>query len=395
MNNTFESVLKWGKSNWWIILLIVLVIMSLIFTLFGLNGIVDKWADSLAKMLTPASIIIGLVLGYPLLKRKLTEGYIAKQFDIMDDANRVVRAKCIQLQDKYISANRSTDLTIEYITEAKNDILELKQLSIDATPDVYRYINLLYQALVNMEKYFRIHGESFHFYYKEQLSTWLNEQLHETYDYSKTIGVIPTGATSSKQRLNKRLSKFVSDNSFVEIDNLNRTIDYFHNSSMLVIFYAKNNAVFSKDHLYLYKACFKAAPSPSPYARLMYNSCIYFPPMLKGKKKLLLDYPELYLVGYSRMTSGSFDGGAEETYYICTYANISNISFVEGTIHDLDSLKEYDDGYLNLELPLENITKFKKCKEFIQFRISEEDTTARYNNVAYRLQCKLKEEMRP
>lgn len=235
MNNTFESVLKWGKSNWWIILLIVLVIMSLIFTLFGLNGIVDKWADSLAKMLTPASIIIGLVLGYPLLKRKLTEGYIAKQFDIMDDANRVVRAKCIQLQDKYIAANRSTDLTIEYITEVKNDILELKQLSIDATPDVYRYINLLYQALVNMEKYFRIHGESFHFYYKEQLSTWLNEQLHETYDYSKTIGVIPTGATSSKQRLNKRLSKFVSDNSFVEIDNLNRTIDYFHNSSMLVI----------------------------------------------------------------------------------------------------------------------------------------------------------------
>lgn len=95
------------------------------------------------------------------------------------------------------------------------------------------------------------------------------------------------------------------------------------------------------------------------------------------------------------MTSGSFDGGAEETYYICTYTNISNISFVEGTIHDLDSLKEYDDGYLNLELPLENITKFKKCKGFIQFRISEEDTTARYNNVAYRLQCKLKEEMRP
>ena len=271
MSNIYESYVKWCKTNWWIVLLALIVIVSVLFTFIGHNDKINQFSETLTKILTPVSIILGLVLGYPLLKKKLTESYIAKQFDIMDNANRVVRTKCIQLQDKYIQGYRSSDVTIEYITEAKNDILELRQLAIDATPDVYRYINLIYQALMNMEKYYSIYGKSMHFYYKEELSTWLNEQLHETYDYSRTIGVLPSGATRSRKRLNNRLSKFVSDNSFIEIEDLNRTIDYFHNSSMLVIFYAKNNTLFSKDHLYWLKSCYKAAPSPSPYARLMYK----------------------------------------------------------------------------------------------------------------------------
>lgn len=393
MSNIYESYVKWCKTNWWIVLLVLIVIVSVLFTFIGHNDKINQFSETLTKILTPISIILGLVLGYPLLKKKLTESYIAKQFDIMDNANRVVRTKCIQLQDKYIHGYRSSDVTIEYITEAKNDILELRQLAIDASPDVYRYINLVYRTLMEMEKYYSIYGESMHFYYKEELSTWLNEQLHEIYDYSRTIGVLPSGATRSRKRLNNRLSKFVSDNSFIEIEDLNRTIDYFHNSSMLVIFYAKNNTLFSKDHLYWLKSCYKAAPSPSPYARLMYNSCIYIPLILKSKTKLLLHYAELYLIGYTRMTSGSFDGRKEETYYICTYANLSNVSFVEGTIHNLDSLKEYDDGYLNIELLLDDLTKFGKHKEFIQFRILEESAVSRYNEVAYRLQSKLKEEM--
>ena len=387
-----ENFTKWCKINWWILLLISIVFFSLIFSILGKNNIIDNWAKTLTNILTPTSIILGLVLGYPLLKKKLTESYIAKQFDIMDNANRVVRAKCILLQDKYIQGYRSSEITVEYITEAKKDILELRQLAIDAIPDVYRYINLIYRTLMEMEKYYSIFGESMHFYYKEELSTWLNEQLHETYNYSRTIGVLPNGATRSKKRLNNRLSKFVSDNYFIEIEDLDRTIDYFHNSSMLVIFYAKNNALFSKDHLYWFKSCYKAAPSPSPYARLMYNSCIYIPLILKSKSKLLLHYAELYLMGYTRMTSGSFDG-KEETYYICTYANLSNVSFVEGTIQNIDSLKEYGDGYLNIELPLDNFTKFSKHKEFIQVQISEEAAVSQYNDIAYRLQSKLKAEM--
>lgn len=371
----------------------MVVVISIPLTLLGYNELLDNWSDSLSKILTPVCMILGMILGYPLLKKKLAESYVEKQFDIMVNANRAIRAKCIQLQDKYVSEQCSTKLMLEYVSEAKNDILELKQIAIDATPDVYRYVNLIYQSLKNMESYCKAYGEAFRSYYQEELSTWLNEHLHKTYDYSRTIGVLPSGTTRSKRRLNKRLSKFVTDNSYVEIDDLNHTIGYYHHSSMLVIFYGKNNALLSKNHLYLYSSCFEAAPSPSPFARLMYNSCIYFPPLLKSNKKILLHYGELYLIGYSRITTGSIDGEIEETYYICTYANLDNVSFVEGTIHDLDSLKQYSDGYLNIEFPLNNITNLKKNMEFIQFRISEKEAFKRYHEHAYRLQCKLKEEL--
>lgn len=357
------------------------------------NDILNEWAESLTKLLTPTSIILGLILGYPLLKKKLTESYIAKQFDIMDNANRAVRTKCIELQDKYSQAKRSNHITIEYIAEAQDDFLELRQKAIDAAPDVYKYANLIYQSLRNLYEIYERQDKEQVFDYKEQLSTWLNEQTHEIYDYSKSVGCIPTGMTKSKKRLNKRLSKFVSGNSFIEVGDIDHSIDYLHSAAMLVIFYGKNNHIFDYNNINYFLACYKSAPSPSPFARLMYNSAIYFPPVLRGQKKLIFHYPELFLIGYSRRISSSPKG--EERYYICTYANMSNVSFVIGTIHNLDSLTEYKDGYLDIPFSIENLSDFSKTGEVIQFRISVEEAEKRYNDgIGYRLQSRLKDEIK-
>ena len=107
---------------------------------------------------------------------------------------------------------------------------------------------------------------------------------------------IPKGMTKSKKRLNKRLSEFVSGNSFIEVGDIDHSIDYLHNAAMLVIFYGKNNQIFDFNNINYFLACYKSAPSPSPFARLMYNSAIYFPPILRGQKKLIFHYPELVVV---------------------------------------------------------------------------------------------------
>lgn len=311
----------------------------------------------------------------------------------MDNANRAVRTKCIELQDKYVPANRSNHITLEYIAEAQADFLELRQIAIDAAPDVYKYANLIYQSLKNLSDIYLRYNKESNFDYKEKLSTWLNEQIHEIYDYSKSVGCIPTGMTKSKKRLNKRLGEFVSGNSFIEVGDIDHSIDYFHNAAMLVIFYGKNNQIFNYNNINYFLACYKSAPSPSPFARLMYNSSIYFPPILRGKEKIILHYPELFLIGYSRRLSSSSKG--EERYYICTYANMSNVSFVIGTIHNLDSLIEYEDGYLDIPFSIENLSGFNKTGEVIQFRISVEEAEKRYNDgIGYRLQSRLKDEMR-
>ena len=383
----------WCHLNWWLITIVIVILITIISTLTDTNDILNEWAESLTKLLTPTSIILGLILGYPLLKKKLTESYIAKQFDIMDNANRAVRTKCIELQDKYSQAKRSNHITIEYIAEAQDDFLELRQKAIDAAPDVYKYANLIYQSLSNLYEIYERQDKEQVFDYKEQLSTWLNEQTHEIYDYSKSVGCIPTGMTKSKKRLNKRLSEFVSGNSFIEVGDIDHSIDYLHSAAMLVIFYGKNNHIFDYNNINYFLACYKSAPSPSPFARLMYNSAIYFPPVLRGQKKLIFHYPELFLIGYSRRISSSPKG--EERYYICTYANMSNVSFVIGTIHNLDSLTEYKDGYLDIPFSIENLSDFSKTSEVIQFRISVEEAEKRYNDgIGYRLQSRLKDEIK-
>ncbi|ROS82037.1 hypothetical protein EEL35_02705 [Muribaculaceae bacterium Isolate-042 (Harlan)] len=388
-----ENLKIWCHLNWWLITIVIVILITIISTLTDTNDILNEWAESLTKLLTPTSIILGLILGYPLLKKKLTESYIAKQFDIMDNANRAVRTKCIELQDKYSQAKRSNHITIEYIAEAQDDFLELRQKAIDAAPDVYKYANLIYQSLSNLYEIYERQDKEQVFDYKEQLSTWLNEQTHEIYDYSKSVGCIPTGMTKSKKRLNKRLSEFVSGNSFIEVGDIDHSIDYLHSAAMLVIFYGKNNHIFDYNNINYFLACYKSAPSPSPFARLMYNSAIYFPPVLRGQKKLIFHYPELFLIGYSRRISSSPKG--EERYYICTYANMSNVSFVIGTIHNLDSLTEYKDGYLDIPFSIENLSDFSKTSEVIQFRISVEEAEKRYNDgIGYRLQSRLKDEIK-
>lgn len=388
-----ENLKRWCHLNWWLITIVIVILITIISTLTDTNDKLNEWAESLTKLLTPTSIILGLILGYPLLKKKLTESYIAKQFDIMDNANRAVRTKCIELQDKYSQAKRSNHITIEYIAEAQDDFLELRQKAIDAAPDVYKYANLIYQSLRNLYEIYERQDKEQVFDYKEQLSTWLNEQTHEIYDYSKSVGCIPTGMIKSKKRLNKRLSEFVSGNSFIEVGDIDHSIDYLHSAAMLVIFYGKNNHIFDYNNINYFLACYKSAPSPSPFARLMYNSAIYFPPVLRGQKKLIFHYPELFLIGYSRRISSSPKG--EEHYYICTYANMSNVSFVIGTIHNLDSLTEYKDGYLDIPFSIENLSDFSKTGEVIQFRISVEEAEKRYNDgIGYRLQSRLKDEIK-
>lgn len=154
-----DNLKRWCKVNWWLITIILVIVTTVVCTVTGTNNELNEWADSLTKLLTPTSIVLGLILGYPLLKTKLTESYIVKQFDIMDNANRSVRTKCIELQDKYVQAYRSTHLTKEYIAEAQADFLALRQTAIDATPDVYKYVNLIYQSLKNLHNIYLRYDE--------------------------------------------------------------------------------------------------------------------------------------------------------------------------------------------------------------------------------------------
>lgn len=383
------------KLNWWWLLLTSLIVLCTIVFFTPYSDKLVQWAKILTDVITPFSLLLGIILGYPLLKKKIMEQYVMKQFEMRDTANREVRHKVIELLDKYPVKYISQRLTAEYIEKALSGISELRNSALDSQPDVYRYINLIYKTLKNLEEiYTHFTTENFpHNNYEENLSRWLHNQLQEVYDYSKSIGTLPTGETVIKPKLNKTISPYVTNNKVTEIRDMVHTIEYKQSEAMLVLFFGVSNDSLSGDNVEIYKAAYEAAPSPCPFARLLLNNSIYFPIILKSKEKFWFAYGELRLIGYRKKKSTNLNG-EECSYYECVYANISNMGFVNTTITKLDKLSEYNDSYLDETVNLSIFYDFQNCgHEIISMRISHKDAQESFYKVKDNLIEKIKTEL--
>ena len=387
--------MKWCSKNWWVVILLLTCLVATIAMFTPYTEGVSQWAKTLMDLLTPISVLLGLILGYPLIKKKLTEQYITRQFEIIANSNREVRNKVIKLLDMYKVKYMSNRLSLEYIRDALEQITELKYTAIDAAPDVYRYVNLIHRMLTKLEETYskdKREENVLHKDYKEQLSTWLHYQLNEVFDYSRTIGFIPTGEILQRKRLNSRLSKFVTHNDLVEIKDVSSNIEYYHSEAMLVLYFGKTMEAFASDNYELYKATYLAVPSPSPFARLLLNDAVYFPPVLRTREKLLLDYGELHLIGYKRKKS--FGNGIETTYYEIIYSNFSNIAFVKGGIKNIKDLGEFHDAYLDIPFPIDGLSDLSIFGETIRLRMPLDEVQRRFACVREKLKKTLKEEVK-
>lgn len=394
-SQSFGAFFNYLKFNWWWLILLLVVIGSTIIFFTSYTEKLVQWAKVLTDVLTPFSILLGIILGYPLLKKKLTEQYVMKQFEIRDVANREVRHRVIDLLDKYPVKYISNRLTSDYIKEALIRITELRNMALDAHPDVYRYINLIYKTLINLDEIYSYYNKDTtpHNNYEENLARWLHDQLQEVYDYSKSIGMLPSGEAIVRPKLNKTLSPFVTNNSVAEIRDMVHTIEYLHNEAMLVLFFGTSNNSLSGDNVEIYKAAYEAAPSPCPFARLQLNNSIYFPLSLKTKDKLWFEYGELMLIGYRKKKSTNLNGETN-SYYECIYANISNIGFVNNTIKKLEDLSEFTDGYLECDANLEDFYDFRNWgHEIIGLKISHHAAQEYFSKVKEVLYETIKKEL--
>lgn len=390
------TILKWCKRNWWIILLVGTVMVAVLCAWLGTDSLIAKFktAGSLSNtLLTPVCLILGLILGYPLLKRRLVDGYITKQFEIIHDANREVRKQCLILRDKYTPKMISNPLSYTDLLEAVEDMKNLNELAIDANDMVYKYSYLIYNSLVCFKEKTRNGiNKGLNYSYLETLHTWLHYQIMQIFKYSRTIGAIPQMEIREKRFLVERLDRYVTDNTYYEVEHLDSSIYYQHNSAQLVIFTALNNRYLEDSDLLLYMCCFKSAPSPCPQARLMYNNSIYIPPKMSGEGPFDFVEPTLYLVGCKKKVSTNIPSGRKSYYYVCIYANISDFGFVSN-INSFEDLTKYRDSYLDEDFSIEGMTTLEKHGEMIRFCISEEAAMRNYEKVAMKLKDKLESEI--
>ena len=385
------------KTKWWVALLLLafLITTFLIFTPY--SQILKDWAILLTEVLTPISIILGIVLGYPLLSKKLTEQHILKQFEIMDAANRSIRHKVINILDKHKPINIDTTLTPDYVKEVFDDIIELKQCALDATPDTFRYTNLIYKAVASLHDTYSEYTDKStpQNVSKRCLQIWLYEQLQEVYNYSKSIGVTTTGETSIKNILNKNLSPYVSNNSIIEIRDIAHSISYYHSDAMLVLFFGISVKRFSADSIQLFRASYQACPSASPFARLLLNNAVYFPPKIISKEIIGFFQGHFQLIGYKRKKTKNFSTKEESSKYICIYSNEINYGFCDCTVTEISSLYNYLDDYLGIDIDVRIFNNFVRISDCaFSIEISLEDAQEYFKNVKSKLEAKLLEEIK-
>jgi len=342
----------WIMNYWWVIVICIMTIYVVVISIINypeLNRVTTTAFNYFNQIISPLSLILGLILGYPLLKRKLIDSYITKQFEIIHDNNRIIRKECLRLRDKYPVKYISQKLNQEFLTTILDDIKKLNELAIDANPYTYKYSYLLFKSLQIFSEKTKseIPNNYNEAYYCETLSNFVNNHIDQIYQYSKSIGFIPKNSNiKEKPILVSKLKKYVTDNKHYLVEDIDQSLSNKHSSALLVTFFSTNINCLNDTNGLLFQSCYKTAPSPSPFARIMYNQSIYMPLLLEGEKLMNIIVPELVLVGYVRRKSTNLESGISTHFLVCHYANISMCGFVNSYIKDSHSLSTYKDTYI-------------------------------------------------
>lgn len=372
---------KWINKildSWWIVLICLLLIFILIVSIINdsnLNRFTTDFFNYLKLIITPLGVILGLVLGYPLLRKKLVEGYVSKEFDIIHKNNRVVRRECLRLKEKYPIKYISQKLTEDYLKEALEDIKKLNELTIDANQDAYKYSILLYNTIFEFNEKVQNGTQDYlnDIYFCETLSNYIHTHINQIYKYSKSIGYIPSSyKIIEKPILTSRLKKFVTDNKFYQVDNIDNSLYHKNSSAMLVAFFYINNINLDERKKLLLECCYIAASTPSPFARILYDREIYIPLVIERDENLLFN-TRLVLIYFKSNQIRDLDTNDIYHETFCLYANISNVGFVQGTITNKLNLNQYKDIYLDdNSFDFSKIEEFTKIGESINFKIETE-----------------------
>ncbi len=394
---------KWIKDNWWWSLLIVILLVCVVLVLWCPCHIekVKTIIQLYSEFLSPTAIILGLVLGYPLLKRKLVDGHITKQFEIINEANRKVRNEALRLKAKYPITQDYTPLSKEYLTSVYEDVCSLNELSLDANSVLYKYTELLRRALcLYIKKYDECIGEngivqennSAYIINRDTIMAWMQHHLVTIYNYARTMQEIPTESPKKRKYEEGDVSKYLTENTFYEIESLDPTISYYYNSQYLMKYQENNNKSLSDRDWLFFKYCYSAVKTTMAMARMMYKDNIYIPLVLSRKNNDIFE-ESLCLVGYKTSDVINLSTGQTINTYVCFYANIGILDNTSN-IKKSEDLNGFIDPYTERSFDM-SMFEIKDSKHhMIRVEIQQNKAKENYKLVEKKLISNMENEMK-
>lgn len=396
---------RWINNNWWKALLIAIFLFCVALVIWGCPCCIEKTKIIIqlySEFLNPTAIVLGLVLGYPLLKRKLVDGHITKQFETINEANKKVRNEALRLKAKYPIEQDFTPISKEYLMSVYEDVCSLNELSFEANSVLYKYTELLRRALHLYIKEYDKHigeggivqdGNSMYIINRDTLKAWMQYHLVTIYDYARTMQEVPTESPKERKYEEGDVSKYLTQNTFYEIESLDPTISYYYNSQYLMKYQENNNKSLSSQRDWLFfKYCYSSVNTTKAMARMMYKEKIYIPLKLIREVNEIF-YESLCLVGYKKSDVINLSTGKTLDTYICYYVSdgvLDNTSIIKKS----EELNGFVDTYIERSFDM-SMFEIKDSKHhMIRVEIQQNKAKENYKLVEKKLISNMENEMK-
>lgn len=344
-------------------------------------------------LVEPIIAITGIIVAYPLLKKKLIENHITDALNIIQETNRSVLIDCHILIDKYVGFMSKEVLITKAEVEASfEDTLALNHKANLASSDVMTLLFYLKRTLqVFVSKY---NQEELTFLTSHRYYPFLIETLESVIFFcSKAVPAPISADTERINSIHEKIRKYVSHGEFYKYKDFNQGLFFESNSAHYLKLYQNvNNTIIPQ----LKRAAYQIHFEPAPVALLLHLQKIYAPLILENPSETLLHDSNkkvsLHLIGFNIHTKTTlFDGQSYKTVTL-SYSNISDSFEYEQALDKDAFINSYRDIFLpNSDFDFKEAKSFKtEYKKVISIEFDLSFLNKEYKKVKSRFESRLK-----
>lgn len=314
--------------------------------LIEIKGKPQDLMDSILRYTKEILLIIGLgagiVIGYPALRKKLTEDHIKKLIEDIQSSNKNIKIQCQTLIDNYYSKTYRSDLlAISDVQQTYNELDNLHKEALNASKEVVTYVFMLKSTIQGVLIHYDPTNLPYRIYSDDYYSLYIRI-LHEIIFFTTKIVNIPSSSRTVRFKyINKKIRKFIIKENFRKFKFFEQGVDYRYTSPLLLSYYGNIN---KGKNILILKSAYKIFNSPAPIIRLLYLNGLYFSPILKKKEKTIFIEEKLYLIGFKASTQ--YNELGEKEIISLIYCNISDMLNFTGSIKKEDFENDFIDDYI-------------------------------------------------
>ena len=250
------------------------------------------------EIVTIIGLIAAIALGYPALRKKLTEDHVKKIIEDIQSSNKEIKILCQSLSDKHLSRTyKSEILSNSDIQQAYNELDDLHKKALNASSEVVTFTFLLKRTIQGILRRYDPKNISYRIYSDEFYTFYINILYEIAFFATKIVNIPSSSRIVRIKYINRVVEKFVTNNRYKKFKYFEQGVDTKYASPLLLSYYGH---IYRCHNVIILRAAYKIFNSPAPISRILYMNGFYFPPILKKKEPTLFVQETIHLLGFKK-----------------------------------------------------------------------------------------------